>query len=66
MPATAAAPNVARFLDDLDLTHCVIGVDVVLDRRSLTLYESTHAGELTLIGTFASPGAAMGALDDLF
>lgn len=60
---TLTTPAPARFLDDLDLSRCVIGADVVLDRATLTLYESSHAGELRLIGTFATPGEAMGALD---
>ena len=53
----------ARYLDDLDLSHCVIGADAVLDRSTNTLYEASHAGELSLIGTFDSPGEAMSALD---
>jgi hypothetical protein len=53
----------ARYLDDLDLSRCIIGTDAVLDRSTNTLYEASHAGELSLIGTFDSPGEAMSALD---
>lgn len=54
-----------RHLDDLDLAHCVIGADAVLDRATMTLYETSYAGELRLIGHFTNPGEAMQALDTL-
>lgn len=54
-----------HYLDDLDLAHCVIGADAVLDRTTLTLYETSYAGELRLIGRFTNPGEAMEALDTL-
>jgi len=60
--AIAAAP---LYLDDLDLSRCIIGCDAVLDRSTNTLYDATHGGELRVIGTFASPAAALNALDDI-
>lgn len=57
--------NDPHFLDDLDLAHCVIGTDAVLDRTTMTLYETSYAGELRLIGHFTNPGEAMQALDTL-
>lgn len=63
--ATATAPSTVRYLDDLNLAHCILGEDVVLDRKTLTLYDVAHTRELKLIGTFSSPGEALNALDEL-
>ena len=52
-------------LDDLDLTHCVIGGGLVLEPGpELRLY-ACRAGRLRLIGAFTCPAEALAALDDV-
>jgi hypothetical protein len=65
MSPTATALPTVRYLDDLNLAQCILGEDVVLDRKTLTLYDVAHTRELKLIGTFSTPGEALNALDGL-
>lgn len=56
--ATVAAPKTVRYLDDLNLAQCILGEDVVLDRKTLTLYDVAHTRELRLIGPGKFPRPA--------
>jgi hypothetical protein len=52
-------------LDDLDLTHCVVGPDLVarLD-GSVTLYRR-QGRSVALLGVFDGPASALAAIDAL-
>ncbi|MTD43601.1 hypothetical protein GKE82_04605 [Conexibacter sp. W3-3-2] len=65
-PTAAAAAPTVRYLDDLNLAQCILGDDVVLDRKTLTLYDvNAETRELRMIGSYSTPGEALGALDVL-
>ena len=52
-------------LDDLDLSRCVVGADLVVQISDLVTVYRRHGSRVELVGAFDGPAAAFAALDAL-